>query len=100
MASTEHIVKSFFQENATLETVIHLFKLIFVVYISYIVLYDNIISPYFYLILGLGNLMNSIKFYYSYKHCGNIDFFYTSYIESAICTILIFVTVILKIFVM
>ena len=100
MTSTEHIVKSFFQENATLETVIHFFKIIFVIYISYIVLYDNIISPYFYLILGLGNLMNSIKFYYSYKHCGNIDFLYTSYIESAICTILIFVTVILKLFVM
>ena len=94
MTSTEHIVKSFFQENATLETVIHLFKIIFVVYISYIVLYDNIISPYFYLILGLGNLMNSIKFYYSYKHCGNIDFLYTSYIGYSnikiICNVILF----------
>ena len=32
----EHIVKGFFRENATLETVIHLLKLIFVVYILYI----------------------------------------------------------------
>ena len=61
MTSTEHIVKSFFQENATLETVIHFFKIIFVIYISYIVLYDNIISPYFYLILGFYKNLNVSK---------------------------------------
>ena len=94
--STDKIVKNFFSENATLETVIHIIKILFVIYISYIVLSDNIISVYFYLLLGLGNLMNAIKFYYSYSHCKNIWFLYSSYIESSICTIIIFVTIISK----
>ena len=99
MVKESKIVKNFFRENATLETVVHIIKLLFVIYISYIVLTDNIISIYFYLLLGLGNLMNAIKFYYSYRHCKNIWFLYSSSIESSISTIIIFGTIIIKLFV-
>ena len=96
MVSSEHIVQSFFRENDTLETTIHILKLMFVIYISYIVIYDNVISPYFYLLLGIGNLMNAIKFYYAYKHCKSIYFLYSSYIESFISTFIIFASAAIK----
>ena len=99
MVKESKIVKNFFRENATLELVVHILKLLFVIYISHIVLTDNVISVYFYLLLGLGNLMNAIKFYYSYGNCKHVWFLYSSYIESSISAFIVFATIIIKLFV-